>query len=32
VLWLQLEDGKLVEQKVFKEAGALKSALEAVEP
>ncbi|SFP09969.1 hypothetical protein SAMN05216601_105257 [Ectopseudomonas composti] len=32
VLWLQLENGKLVEQKVFKEAGALKSALEAVEP
>lgn len=32
VLWLQLEDGQLVEQKVFKDAAALKSALEAVEP
>ncbi len=32
VLRLQLEDGKLVEQKVFREAGALTNALEAVEP
>ena len=32
VLWLQLEDGKLVEQRVFREAGALKSTLETVEP
>ena len=31
VLWLQLEDGKLVEQKVFKEAGALDQALESVQ-
>ena len=29
VLWLQLEDGKLVEQRVFGEVGALESALEA---
>ncbi|ERH52543.1 hypothetical protein O203_01365 [Ectopseudomonas chengduensis] len=32
VLWLQLEDGKLVEQKVFREAEALKTALETVKP
>jgi hypothetical protein len=32
VLWLQLKDGKLVEQQVFREAEALKTALEAVEP
>lgn len=32
LLWLQLEDGKLVEQKVFREAGALKTALEVVKP
>ena len=31
VLWLQLEDGKLVEQKEFKEAGALDQALESVQ-
>ncbi|MBJ7545803.1 FAD/FMN-containing dehydrogenase [Pseudomonas sp. OA3] len=29
VLWLQLEDGKLVEQRVFREAKALKRALAA---
>ncbi|MFN3770664.1 MAG: FAD/FMN-containing dehydrogenase [Ectopseudomonas guguanensis] len=32
VLWLQLQDGRLVEQRVFREVGVLKSALEAVEP
>lgn len=32
VLWLQLEDGRLVEQKVFREAEALKTALETVKP
>lgn len=32
VLWLQLEDGKLVEQKVFKEAVALEQALAAEQP
>lgn len=31
VLWLQLEDGKLVEQKVFKDAAALKQALDSVQ-
>lgn len=32
VLWLQLEDGRLVEQKVFKEAVALEQALAAEQP
>lgn len=32
VLWLQLEDGRLVQQRVFREAGELRSALETVEP
>ncbi|MEO9332669.1 FAD/FMN-containing dehydrogenase [Pseudomonas guguanensis] len=32
VLWLQLEDGRLVEQRVFREAEALKTALETVKP
>lgn len=31
VLWLQLEDGQLVEQKVFKDAAALKQALDSVQ-
>ncbi|MBA4681464.1 MAG: FAD/FMN-containing dehydrogenase [Pseudomonas sp.] len=31
VLWLQLEDGKLVEQKVFRDAKALDQALESVQ-
>lgn len=31
VLWLQLEDGKLVEQKVFKDAAALKQALDSAQ-
>ncbi|MFH6599690.1 FAD/FMN-containing dehydrogenase [Ectopseudomonas khazarica] len=31
VLWLQLEDGQLLEQKVFKEAAALKQALDSVQ-
>ncbi|AVO53034.1 FAD/FMN-containing dehydrogenase [Ectopseudomonas mendocina] len=31
VLWLQLENGKLVEQKVFREAEALGQALESVQ-
>ena len=31
VLWLQLGDGKLVEQKVFKDAAALKQALDSVQ-
>ncbi|MDR8016673.1 FAD/FMN-containing dehydrogenase [Ectopseudomonas guguanensis] len=32
VLWLQLEDGRLLEQRVFREAGALKNVLETLEP
>jgi len=32
VLWLQLEDGRLLEQRVFREAEALKTALETVKP
>ena len=31
VLWLQLEDGQLVEQKVFKDAAALKQVLDSVQ-
>ncbi|MFY1022006.1 FAD/FMN-containing dehydrogenase [Ectopseudomonas khazarica] len=31
VLWLQLEDGQLLEQKVFKDAAALKQALDSVQ-
>ncbi|MEW6461499.1 MAG: FAD/FMN-containing dehydrogenase [Pseudomonadota bacterium] len=31
VLWLQLEDGQLVEQKAFKDAAALKQALDSVQ-
>ncbi|MFI8578609.1 FAD/FMN-containing dehydrogenase [Ectopseudomonas khazarica] len=31
VLWLQLEDGQLVEQKVFKDAAALKQSLDSVQ-
>ena len=31
VLWLQLEDGRLVEQKVFRDAKALDQALESVQ-
>ncbi|MDH1680350.1 FAD/FMN-containing dehydrogenase [Pseudomonas chengduensis] len=31
VLWLQLEDGKLVEQRVFRDAKALDQALESVQ-
>jgi hypothetical protein len=31
VLWLQLDEGRLAEQRTFKEAGALESALEAAE-
>lgn len=31
VLWLQLEDGQLVEQKVFKDATTLKQALDSVQ-
>ncbi|MGP9823453.1 FAD/FMN-containing dehydrogenase [Ectopseudomonas khazarica] len=31
VLWLQLEDGQLLEQKVFKDAAALKQALDSAQ-